>query len=546
MLERHAPFHDLVLRRRLGDGRDGYMSVSGEPVFGEQGRFCGYRGVAKDVTARMRAEAELRRFRAALDISMDAISLVDAASMRIIDINDAALRNLGFERHELIGQPVSAVFPDRSPEDVRATYDRLLQSADGSELEQMRHRRKDGTMVPVEVTRRVLRSSEGTYIIGIARDMTERLRSEERLRSSYERFETVSRATNDVVWDWNLVTNQVWWNENFQKLFGYEPREIGAYAESWSSRIHPDDAPRIKSQVDTAIRSGAKAWTGEYRFLCKDGTYVDVLDRGLLMHDERGQPLRMIGAMMDVSERKHAERHMRVHAERQAAIARFGQFALGRRSAEELYTEAARALRCEGVDAVCVAELLVDRHEFLVRAAQGEGPHTAIGTRGRIAPDSVWPEIMRENVSRLAGRQYLTSAPADHPWRTWLSSMGSAAYIPVREEDKPSAMLCIYARAERAFGAEDVRFGEAIGHILATAQQRQKAEQRLAHLAQFDALTGLPNRTLLQDRLAQTIVQSRRKRWHAGALFVDLDVRSCRPPPSGAVANPVPTTIRRR
>jgi diguanylate cyclase (GGDEF)-like protein len=95
--------------------------------------------------------------------------------------------------------------------------------------------------------------------------------------------------------------------------------------------------------------------------------------------------------------------------------------------------------------------------------------------------------------------------------------------MPVREDDKPLAMLCVYSREEQVFGAEDVRFGEAIGHILTTALQRQKAEQRLAHLAQFDALTGLPNRTLLQDRLAQTIVQSRRKRWHAGALFVDLD-----------------------
>jgi PAS domain-containing protein len=141
------------------------------------------------------------------------------------------------------------VFADRSSEDTRATYDQLLQSHDGSELQQMRHRRKDGTIMPVEVTRRVLQTGEGTYIIGVERDMTERLRNEERLRSSYERFEMVSRATNDVVWDWNLITNQIWWNDNFQKLFGYQPQEVGAYAESWTSRIHPDDAPRIISNV---------------------------------------------------------------------------------------------------------------------------------------------------------------------------------------------------------------------------------------------------------------------------------------------------------
>ncbi|MDH5578998.1 MAG: PAS domain S-box protein, partial [Betaproteobacteria bacterium] len=185
LLERHEPFHDLVLRRKRGEGGDGYMSVSGEPVFDAAGAFAGYRGVARNVTEKMRAEADLRRFRAALDISVDSISLVDADSMRIIDLNDAALRMLGYERHELLGQPVSTVLPDRSLEDMRAAYDRLLQSPQGSELQQMRHRRRDGTIVPVEMTRRVLRTDEGTYIIGIGRDMTERLRGEEQLRASH-------------------------------------------------------------------------------------------------------------------------------------------------------------------------------------------------------------------------------------------------------------------------------------------------------------------------------------------------------------------------
>ena len=101
--------------------------------------------------------------------------------------------------------------------------------------------------------------------------------------------------------------------------------------------------------------------------------------------------------------------------------------------------------------------------------------------------------------------------------------MGSALYVPVADDESPIAMLCVYSAEENAFGTEDVRFAEAVGHVLSTALQRQKAERRLAHLAQFDALTGLPNRSLLQDRLAQTIVQSRRKHWHAGTLFVDLD-----------------------
>jgi diguanylate cyclase (GGDEF)-like protein/PAS domain S-box-containing protein len=522
-LAAHRTFRDFEYSYAGLDGKPRHVSASGYPVFDAKGRFQGYKGIARDITARKLSEGQLRRFRAALDISADSIFLVDIDTMRIIDMNDAGSRNLGYEREELLGAEVTALFADRKLEDVRLDYERLLERGGGEEAMRMEHRRKDGSLFPVEVTRRVLRTAEGRYIVGVARDLSERLRNEEYLRASHERFEIVSRATNDVVWDWNLLTDEIWWNENFRTLFGYGSDEIGEHIDSWTSRIHPEDLGRIKAEVDGAIASGAKAWAGEYRFRCKDGTYLDVYDRGLLTYDANGRAVRIIGAMMDVSERKHAESRMRRHAEHQAAIAGFGQFALDRRSTEELYAAAVRALRCEGVDAVCLMEMFTEAGEFLVRAAQGEGPHNSIGLRGAIAPDSVWPEILRENTSRIAGREYLTSRPLDRPWRAWLRAMGSAVYVPVRDDAKPIAMLCIYSVMEHAFGAEEVRFAETIAHVLSTALQRQKAEQRLAHLAQFDPLTGLPNRALLQERLAQSIVRSRRRQYHAGVLFVDLD-----------------------
>jgi diguanylate cyclase (GGDEF)-like protein len=101
--------------------------------------------------------------------------------------------------------------------------------------------------------------------------------------------------------------------------------------------------------------------------------------------------------------------------------------------------------------------------------------------------------------------------------------MGSALYVPARDETRPLALFCLFAEAENAFRAEDLSFVEAVVHVLSTALQRQKAEDRLAHMAQFDALTGLPNRTMLQDRLALTLLQSQRRHLNAAVLFVDLD-----------------------
>lgn len=135
----------------------------------------------------------------------------------------------------------------------------------------------------------------------------ERKRAEEALLRSQERFELVSRATSDAVWDWNLSTNEIWWNEGFQKLFGYESDEIGSGLDSWITRLHPDDSERVVHDIHRHIESRMTNWIDEYRFLRRDGSYASVIDRGYVVYDEAKTPIRMLGSMMDVTDRKSLE-----------------------------------------------------------------------------------------------------------------------------------------------------------------------------------------------------------------------------------------------
>ncbi|MEH2068876.1 MAG: PAS domain-containing protein [Nostoc sp.] len=135
-------------------------------------------------------------------------------------------------------------------------------------------------------------------------DITERKLAEEQLRQSEERFQIVARATNDVLWDWDLLTNKVWWNQALQTLFGYSIEEINFTAQWWSEHIHPDDRQRITTQVRALIDSGENFWSNEYRFRRSNGSYAYVFDRGYLIHDQTGKPVRMMSAMMDISERQ--------------------------------------------------------------------------------------------------------------------------------------------------------------------------------------------------------------------------------------------------
>ena len=144
----------------------------------------------------------------------------------------------------------------------------------------------------------------------LRRDIVERLRTEELLRESEERFRLLGKVTHDAIWDWDLLSGRLWWNEGFEALFGYAREERDSPLESWTHRIHPDDQAAVVADVKRAIASGASAWTGEYRFRRKTDTYAYVLNRSHVIRDAEGAPVRVIGGMTDLSVRKAHEEQL--------------------------------------------------------------------------------------------------------------------------------------------------------------------------------------------------------------------------------------------
>ena len=122
-----------------------------------------------------------------------------------------------------------------------------------------------------------------------------------------ERFKFISRATNDVFWDLDLQTNAAWRSEGASETFGYPPEELVSDFNFWINRIHPEDRNRVRASIQATIRSGQEFWREEYRFLCKDGLYADVLDRGYVVHNAEGKPVRMLGALSNISKQQKLE-----------------------------------------------------------------------------------------------------------------------------------------------------------------------------------------------------------------------------------------------
>jgi PAS domain S-box-containing protein len=168
-----------------------------------------------------------------------------------------------------------------------------------------------------------VRDAEGRILGAVVAqmDITSRVEAEAAVRRNEERHRLISRATNDVIWDWDLQTNRVGWNEAVREHFGCTPEELGPTAEGWSSRIHPEDRERVMASVHAAIDGSQESWTGEYRFRRSDGAYATFLDRGYIGRDASGKAVRMIGSMLDLTERHQAEAALRESKERFEALA---------------------------------------------------------------------------------------------------------------------------------------------------------------------------------------------------------------------------------
>jgi PAS domain S-box-containing protein len=149
-------------------------------------------------------------------------------------------------------------------------------------------------------------SSTPVRMMGVALDITTRKQAELELRRSDERFQLMARATNDAIWDWDLTNDAFWWNQGITTLFGYSAEDVDRTAGWRAARIHPEDLALVESGLRAVTSRGEQFWSGEFRFRRADGSYADVFDRVFVIYDGALKPLRMIGAMTDISERRRA------------------------------------------------------------------------------------------------------------------------------------------------------------------------------------------------------------------------------------------------
>jgi PAS domain S-box-containing protein len=252
---------------------------------------------------------------------------------------------------------------------------------------------------------------------GLMYDITERKLMEEELRGTVERVLLVAAATNDAVWDWDLVNDERWWSDEHYRLLGWEPGKIAPTYEDWASKIHPDDRDRVERGSALALARGDDVWSDEFRYLRPDGSYGYLFDRAFVVRDIEGKPVRMIGAVLDVTERRQMEEERRELFAHQVAA----QEEERRRLADDIHDDSIQAMTAVGIRLSTLSQQLagdqrketIDRLQRSVEAAISRLRHLMFQLRPRALDEEGLGATLRIFLAQLETDEGVTSRLED-------------------------------------------------------------------------------------------------------------------------------------
>lgn len=239
----------------------------------------------------------------------------------IIAMNQSAIAQLEYPEGELIGKPVLAVIHAEDQAVVWKTLREFaLRPAQDAPWEFRKVTRSGKVIWVSETSRMISVTGGGQAILVVCDDITKRKQAEADLQTSESRYRLSARATNDVIWEWDILSNEKTWSENLQILFGHNLQELKKDSLWWENHIHPQDSQRVLEKMNNALLNEETIWEDEYRFMRSDGSASHVIDRGYIERDPSGKPIRMIGAISDITDRRRREDELAALASFSAAL----------------------------------------------------------------------------------------------------------------------------------------------------------------------------------------------------------------------------------
>jgi PAS domain S-box-containing protein len=267
----------------------------------------------ESVNAELRASEE--KYRTIFESQRDAIFIADLETIRLIGANRQASDLLGWSHDELIGMPVTSVHPPEMEAETMKLFNEFVERPGIGEREwYVIH--KDGTIIPVGIIATHLIYEGRQAMMGLFRDITERKQTEKALYEAKVRTDLAMRAANIGHWDWDLLTNEVYFSPEWKRQLGYADDELPNRYDEWENLLHPDDHDQVMDALRQYLDGKTAEYAIEFRLRHKDGSYRWIFTRAETLSDKDAQLTRMLGCHVDITDQRHAAEALRESEEK--------------------------------------------------------------------------------------------------------------------------------------------------------------------------------------------------------------------------------------
>ncbi|MBC6365811.1 PAS domain S-box protein [Algoriphagus sp. AK58] len=263
-------------------------------------------GGFQDIDHRKQAELAKNRFQETLENSLNEIYMFDAETLLFTYVNKGAILNLGYTLDELLKlTPL-----DLKPEFTEQTFGQLVSPLKRNEKDKVifftHHKRKDGSLYPVEVHLKLVTYSKTKSFVAIILDITERKKAEQDLISTSERLRLATSSAKMGIWDWDIPKNQLIWDDRMYEMYRIQKEDFEGAVSAWQKVLHPDDFEQANKDLNDALE-GKREFNSIFRVVWPDKSIRYIEGNAIVSRDINGKPVRMIGGNIDITDRKNTE-----------------------------------------------------------------------------------------------------------------------------------------------------------------------------------------------------------------------------------------------
>ncbi|WP_143131196.1 sensor domain-containing protein [Noviherbaspirillum humi] len=404
------------------------------------------------------------------------LDVVDDANFIFSAVNRRFLETTGLSQEAILGKSVYEVIPPPAHALVTGKYLEAIRGRKTVSWEETSDYPAGTKIGRVSVSPIFDGNGRCTQLIGTVHDITQYRRMHDQLLKVEERWRLALEGSGAGVWDWDIKADTVNHSQQWKKLLGLDDEEIGLGLGEWKDRLHPDDQPRVWAETQEAFARRRTAIQSEHRLLHHQGYWIWVSGHGMITYDAQGNPERMIGTIVDITLQKEAERAMQL--------------------ASIVYRQSSEAMAITNE-----AGVVLTVNDAFARSRKLNAD--AIVGRPLI-------EFFDEEHGSDAHEKIQQSLSREGHWHGELWHRD-----PQRGE---VAELCTIDTIRNADGSAFSRI-----YLFLDITERKRSEQVIWRQANFDALTDLPNRNMLGDRLVQLIEAAGARGTAVSLMLIDLD-----------------------